>query len=419
MDGAPEQHRLDDVLRDRLVCPAYQPVVDLDRDVVVGYEALARGPVGALQGPDVLFAAARSEQRLVELDWLCREQAVNGARRAGLRYPLSLFVNAEPETLLASFSEAERWRAFSDLRCYAELTERALAATPATLLRAVEQVRGQDWGIAVDDVGADPASLALLPLLRPDVIKLDLRLLQQAPRTADDIRVAQVLHAALRQAQDTGAVVVAEGIETEAHLDLARAYGVDYGQGYLLGRPAPLPCPLVSPSRAVPLLHRPLDRSVPPGAFTAVTSALPTRRLERSALREVARQLLAQAVHVADGAVVLLCVSDRELLPDGSDSLLDRLSGAPLLAVLGDPPALPASGALRTWRLRPDDPGCADFDVVVVSPHFSAALVARPAMPAGPSGAMDAVLTFDRDLVAGAARALAARLVPEDLVALR
>ena len=220
-----------DVLRDRSVTPMYQRIVDLDRNVVAGYEALAPGPRGALHSPGALFAAARHADRVVELDWLCRERAVDGARRSGLRHPLSLFVNAEPETLLASVGDAARWRQFGDVRCYAELTERALAVAPGALLRAVDQVRAQDWGVALDDVGADPASLALLPLVQPDVVKLDLRLLHEQPGCPGDASTARVLHGALTQAATTGAVVVAEGIETQAHLDSPGRTGRTTGRG--------------------------------------------------------------------------------------------------------------------------------------------------------------------------------------------
>ena len=406
-DGPAE---LDRVVGDRLVQPLYQPLVELDRMEVIGYEALARGPQGALQTPDRLFAAARAGGRLVELDWLCRERAVEGARQAGLRHPLSLFVNAEPETLVASIGDAARWREFADVRCFAELTERALVADPSTLLRAVDQVREQDWGVAIDDLGVHPASLALLPMLQPDVIKLDLHLLQRPPSGPDDVQVARVLHAALSQAAATGATVVAEGIETEAQLDLARAYGVHYGQGWLLGRPAPLPRPLASPPVAVPLVRRLLDRSVPPGAFAVVSSSTATRPVDPAGLREVARQLLAQALHQEPASVVLVCVGAPGQLDARHDALLQQLAGGPLTAVLaGQPEAFTAPG-VATWPLQPGDPAGHDVDVVVVAPHYAAALVARPSMSDGDGETLDAVLTFDRDLVSAAAHSLVLRL---------
>ena len=73
----------------------FQPVVELATGAVVGYEALARGQGGG-HGSAALFAAARAEGRVVELDWAARRAAVHAAREAGLRHPLALFVNAEP-----------------------------------------------------------------------------------------------------------------------------------------------------------------------------------------------------------------------------------------------------------------------------------------------------------------------------------
>jgi EAL domain-containing protein (putative c-di-GMP-specific phosphodiesterase class I) len=64
-----------------------------------------------------------------------------------------------------------------------EITERALTDRPAELSRKVAEHRSAGRGIALDDIGADVRSLALLPLIEPDVIKLDLRLVQDRPST--------------------------------------------------------------------------------------------------------------------------------------------------------------------------------------------------------------------------------------------
>ena len=72
-------------------------------------------------------------------------------------------------------------RAVTELRPVVEITERALAARPAELVHAVSELRERGIGMALDDVGADQRSLAFMPLLRPDVIKLDLQLIQSPP----------------------------------------------------------------------------------------------------------------------------------------------------------------------------------------------------------------------------------------------
>jgi EAL domain-containing protein (putative c-di-GMP-specific phosphodiesterase class I) len=77
-------------------------------------------------------------------------------------------------------------------------------------------------------------SLAFLPLLSPDVVKLDLRLVQA--RASTD--VAEIVNAVADHRERTGAVVLAEGIETAAQLAALRELGAELGQGYFLGRPS-------------------------------------------------------------------------------------------------------------------------------------------------------------------------------------
>jgi len=401
---------LEQVLSGRLVEPAYQPIVDLDTLVPVGYEALARVSGPELWDPEALFAAARACGRVDELDWLCREQAVQRARQHGLRYPLSLFINAEPETLLAAAADASRWASFGDVRCYAELTERSLAGRPAALLRSLDQVREQDWGIALDDVGADPESLALLPLLRPDVVKLDMRLLQEPPAGPFDLRVARVLHRVLAEVGQTGSVVVAEGVETEAHLDLARAYGAHYAQGYLLGRPGPLPSPLSTPSSPVPLLPRVLDRRVPPGPFAVLAGGAGIRVTSRAAVYEVARQLLAQAVVLEPAPVVLVSAGRPGLAPAWLATMLQGLSTHSVVAAIGLPDAVDHLAAVRTGVLDDGDPAADDFAVVVIGGGFAAALTARPTLSDPDGEALDLVVTFEQGLVCAVGNAVLHRL---------
>jgi EAL domain-containing protein (putative c-di-GMP-specific phosphodiesterase class I) len=167
--------------------------------------------------------------------------------------PHTVFVNVEPEVLdsaplsaLLTIADA----APEELRVVLEITERALAVRPAELLRTVERVRDLGWGVALDDVGADSASLALMALLRPGVLKLDLSLIQDRPSPA----VAEIMHAVNAYAERSGALVLAEGIETDRHLAAARALGATSGRGGCsVARPPtrtrPLPCtPSTCPS---------------------------------------------------------------------------------------------------------------------------------------------------------------------------
>ena len=320
----------------------------------VGFEALVRGPVGSgLETPAALFDAAQLEGSIAELDWACRETAVETARAAGFRHPLSLFVNAEPSALIATAAQADHWRSFRDLRCHTELTERALMARPAELLAAIEQIRRQDWGVALDDVGADESSLALMPLIRPDVVKLDRGLLRpDAGRAA-----STVIQSALAWAADSGASVVAEGIETDEQLDLARGYGIALGQGFLLGRPAALPARLEFPPRPVKLIDRTFDRFRTSAPFAIVNSHLDTRRVTTATVRELGRQLLVRAASL-DPPPAVFVIAGTDTFDAGGTALIGELAGrCPVVAVAsaGDL-RIPGCRGWRRWTRRTPTP---------------------------------------------------------------
>jgi EAL domain-containing protein (putative c-di-GMP-specific phosphodiesterase class I) len=222
------------IIDGRAVRAVFQPLIDLASGDVVGFEALARGPAGSmLESPGALFEAAYGIGRVAELDWVCRA-AASGAR-AELDPALRLFVNCEtaslgvacPDDLWPAVDVAER-----RLRVVMEVTERAVARDPAGLLGAVARARAVGWGVALDDVGAEPASLAVMPFVRPDVIKLDLRLVQG--RTTAE--VARIVNAVRAQAELTGARILAEGIETRRHAEIARP-GRDHRPGLPVRRP--------------------------------------------------------------------------------------------------------------------------------------------------------------------------------------
>jgi len=410
---------LGDILDGGAVRAVYQPIVALDDGRVVAYEALARGPEGtALERPDALFAEARRSRRLGDLDWACRGAAFRGALDGGLTPPWRLFVNAEPEVLDAvhppEFDEVVR-RARTELSVVVELTERALTARPAELLRMVERVREAGWGIALDDVGAERQSLALMPLLRPDVIKLDLRLVQRRP-SAD---IAEIVTAVNAQAERTGAVVLAEGIETEEHLEVARSMGATLGQGWRFGRPGPLPvvppAPRPAPRRRTPEELPARDRT----PFEVAAAHRDVRQGTKPLLIEISKHLERQAGSLGETAVVLAAFQHaRHFTPATRRRYTALAARAAFVGAFGgDMPLEPAPG-VRGGVLADDDPLLQEWNVSVIGPHFAAAFCARDLGDTGPDAErrFDFVLTYDRDEAIAVANSLMSRIWADSTV---
>jgi diguanylate cyclase (GGDEF)-like protein/PAS domain S-box-containing protein len=406
---------IDEVLRTGGVHSVYQPIVDLDTGRVVAYEALARGPQGPLQTPDALFAAARVAGRLAELDALCRSAALRGAVAAELGPPLTVFVNVEPEVLESAPLEellAIATTAPAGLRVVVEITERALATRPADLLRAVARVREVGWGIALDDVGAESMSLAFMPLLRPDVVKLDLKLVQQRPGPA----VAEIMNAVNGYAERTGALVLAEGIEDETHLAMARALGASLGQGWHFGRPART----ADATRPVGRLQLPSSGALGGDAETSPFGCLPAgvqlRTAPKALLIELSKHLERQAMRLGETCVVAATFQEaRHFTPATKLRYRDLVARTGFVCALGaDLPVEPLPG-VRGAHLGADDVVRGEWDVVVLSPHFSAALLARDLGDAGPDleRRYEYALTYDRQTVERAGVSLVARVAAE------
>jgi len=162
-----------------------------------------------------------------------------------------------------------------------EVTEHAEIHDYAAVRAAVARL-GPTVSLAVDDAGAGFASLRHVVELRPQFLKLDLSLVRHVDRDLTrQAMIAGLSHFAKR----SGSEVIAEGIEEQTELEMLRELGVSFGQGYLLGRPEPLPVdsgnratragntrppvgrrangrssPEVSPSRGISGSSRPMSR---------------------------------------------------------------------------------------------------------------------------------------------------------------
>jgi EAL domain-containing protein (putative c-di-GMP-specific phosphodiesterase class I)/DNA-binding response OmpR family regulator len=211
--------------------PFFQPIVELATGRTIGYEALTRFHDGT--PPDRRFADASAIGLGLELESACLTAAVEASPYLPGSGWLSL--NVSPDLLL------ERDRLRSCLRdalrpTVLEVTEH-VAIEDYTAFRAAVATLGPGVRVAVDDAGAGFASFRHIIELRPDFVKLDIGLVREIDRDA----VRQALVAGIVYfARKSGCRLIAEGIETVDERDQLGLLGVELGQGYLLGRPAPV-----------------------------------------------------------------------------------------------------------------------------------------------------------------------------------
>lgn len=211
--------------------PVFQPIVELSTDRVVGYEALTRFADGV--APDSRFAEAEAVGLGQELEICCLTAQVNAS--ATLPAGMSLSLNVSPGLVIGSGKLAALLR---DVKrpVVLEITEHVAIANYPELRHAVDRLVPR-VRLAVDDAGAGFASLRHVVELRPDSVKLD----QALVRSIESDPARQALVAGMSHfARQTRAELIAEGIETEAERRTLEALGVEFGQGYLLGRPRPL-----------------------------------------------------------------------------------------------------------------------------------------------------------------------------------
>ncbi len=222
----------------------YQPIVDLVRGRIDGFEALVRWqrPDG-LMAPDAFIAAAEESGLITELGERVLSRVVEDAAslaQAAAR-PLTLGVNMSAHQLRdpGFLDLVERAvTGLGDNHLVLEMTETVVVANDAETDHALRALRGLGAGLAIDDFGVGFSSIGYLQHLPVDTLKIDrsfTRDIDVSPRAAALVEAILVMGAAL------DLKVVAEGIERPAQMSRLRQAGCTLGQGYLFGRPQALP----------------------------------------------------------------------------------------------------------------------------------------------------------------------------------
>lgn len=229
-----ERARVDQVIEHAEFSIVLQPIWEYGCDRPLGFEALTRFTQEPYRTPDRWFNAAAAVGCGVRLELAAIDKALECL--ATLPKDSYLTLNASPDTLLSPALQATLAH-FPGERVVLEITEHCGIEDYASIHAALAPLRAQGIRLAVDDAGAGFASFQHILSLAPDFIKLDMSL----TRSVDtDLPRQSLTSAMVLFALRTGALVIAEGVETDAEWQALQGLGVRRGQGYFLGRPADL-----------------------------------------------------------------------------------------------------------------------------------------------------------------------------------
>jgi EAL domain-containing protein (putative c-di-GMP-specific phosphodiesterase class I) len=230
------------ILHEANLRTVYQPIVQLKDRQVLGYEALTRGPAGSgLETPHNLFKTSQHFNMEYELDSLCRRLALRNAQ--GIQPGEKLFLNIlptsihDPDFTNVDFQEVLNGLGLAPHNLVLEISEQQAIVNFPVFREAIDHFLKLGFGIALDDTGAGYANLEAALELNPNFLKIDISLIHGID---ESVPRQELLRGLGRLAEKMGARVIAEGIETEAELEMVRELGCAYGQGYAIGREHPI-----------------------------------------------------------------------------------------------------------------------------------------------------------------------------------
>jgi len=217
----------------------FQPIMNITSGEVVGAEALMRwhSPTRGRVSPDDFIPAAEETGLIVQLgDWALRKACTAAA---GWPHAMRIAVNVsavqiKSGTFARSVISALAFSGVPANRLELEITETVLMDESDTVLKTLRQLRDLGIRIALDDFGTGYSSLGYLRRFPVDKIKIDRSFI----RDIDNRDTAAIVRAVIGLGAQLGITVTAEGVETEAQLDMLREAGCVEAQGYLIGVPS-------------------------------------------------------------------------------------------------------------------------------------------------------------------------------------
>lgn len=234
-----ERRILSLILEEKEIHSVYQPIVSLESGEVFGFEALSRIDQKECEiNVEELFQLAQQFEKTWELECICRKKALKGySKQKGEK---KLFLNVEPHVIHDEKFKAgmtkeylERYQ-INPRDIIFEVTERAYIEDRETFRETMEHYKRQDFQLAIDDLGSGYAGVSRIYYMEPQFIKIDMSLIRDIH--LDEVK-SSIVEGFVYFCKSMGIKLIAEGIEKVEELEKIIQLGVDFGQGYYLGKP--------------------------------------------------------------------------------------------------------------------------------------------------------------------------------------
>jgi EAL domain-containing protein (putative c-di-GMP-specific phosphodiesterase class I) len=274
----------------------FQPIAEMKSGKIFAYEALCRSRVPQFETPPALIEAATKAGRIGELGRLQRRLASKNCPD----WPL--FLNISPNEFDEGWLVRPDDAIFSHRKpVYIEITESVPLVFFEQCHSVLAELRKKGARLAIDDLGAGYSNLKYIADLRPDIVKLDRDMVAGCSTEGSQF---DLLCSIAKLCREVNAKVVAEGVETAEELEAVGAAGIEYCQGFLLGRPKITPSPLSWPASELVTSDSFQVRRAERAAEQCEDTPEGTER--RLSELENARSLLERSVRKARGEVVRL-----------------------------------------------------------------------------------------------------------------
>lgn len=218
----------------------FQPIIDISRKNIFGYEALSRGTLPAFyRAPTLLFQIAQESGCLIDLERLALKKAIFSARSIGNK---RLFINTSSlylENLSKEVGYILGWLKVENLspsQVVFEITEKSAISNMNFFKTSIKALRKMGFSIAIDDVGTGYSSLEVLSQLEPQYLKYDRSLIIDI----HNCHIKQeLLKSLINFAHGINSKIIVEGVEKREELEVIKNLGIELVQGFLFAHPEP------------------------------------------------------------------------------------------------------------------------------------------------------------------------------------